>query len=84
MEELFETIMKIYWAQLNALEVYINKIPDTEEVLLEEMNELLLDVQASMEHDIGVFTKAINEDSENLNRIQDKLKINDIYEKLNK
>ena len=84
MEELFETIMKIYWAQLNALEVYINKIPDTEEVLLEEMNELLLDVQASMEHDIGVFTKAINEDSENLNSIQDKLKINDIYEKLNK
>ena len=84
MGELFETIMKVYWAQLNALEVYINKIPDTEVSLLEEMNELVLEVQASLEHDIGVFTKAINEDSENIHGIQDKLKINDIYEKLNK
>ena len=84
MGELFETIMKVYWAQLNALEVYINKIPDTEVALLEEMNELVLEVQASLEHDIGVFTKAINEDSENIHGIQDKLKINDIYEKLNK
>lgn len=84
MEELFEIIMKMYWEQLNALEIYINKIPDTEETLLEEMNELLLDVQASMEHDIGIFTKAINSDSENLHSIQDKLKISDIYEKLNK
>lgn len=76
--------MKVYWAQLDALEVYINKIPDTEVVLLKEMNELVLEAQASLEHDIGIFSKAINEDSEDINSIQDKLKINDIYEKLNK
>ena len=84
LEELFETIMKVYWAELNTLEVYINKIPDTEEALLDEMNELMSEVQASLEHDIGIFTKAINEDSVSLRNIQDKLKVNDIYEKLNK
>ncbi len=84
MEELFEIIMKMYWEQLNTLEIYINKIPDTEEALLGEMNELLLDIKASMEHDIGIFTKAINSDAEDLHGIQDKLRINDIYSKLNK
>ena len=84
MKELFEIIIRMYWEQLNTLKTYVNKIPDTEEVLLEEMNELLLDIQTSMEHDIGIFTKAINSDSEDLHSIQDKLRISNIYEKLNK
>ncbi|MBN2087398.1 hypothetical protein JW758_03555 [Candidatus Peregrinibacteria bacterium] len=84
LEELFETVMKVYWEQLKTIEVYINKIPNSEEALLDEMNNLLLEVQTSMEHDIGIFSKAINQDAENIHSIQDKLKVNDIYDKLKK
>lgn len=83
-EELFETVMKVYWAELNALEYYMHRIPSTETKLLEEMTTLVEDVKTSLEHDIGVFSKAINDDSEGLQSFHDKLKVNDIYEKLNK
>lgn len=84
MEEIFETVMKMYWVQINALETFIKKIPETDEVLIKEMNQLMDEVQVALEHDIGIFTKAVNADAESLHGIQDQLKIHDIYSKLNK
>ena len=81
-EELFKIIMKLYWTYLSSLEEYIKSIPETEKDILNELYQHMQDVQGALEHDISVFDKAIQSDLEDLNQLQDKLKIDLIYQKL--
>lgn len=81
-EELFKMIMNLYWTYLNMLEDYIKKIPETETDVLNELLAHMNEVQNALEHDIGVFQKAIDSDSEDLQKVQDQLKIDVIQKKL--
>ena len=83
-EELFKTIMNLYWTYLEGLEKYIQNVPETETKLLNYLDQHMQEVQEALEHDIEVFDKAIQSDSEDLHQIQDKLKVDTIYQKLNK
>jgi hypothetical protein len=83
-EELFKLIMKLYWTYLDALECYIRQIPDTETAVLNDLIEHMEEVQGALEHDISIFQKAINNDTEDLHKIHDQLKIDTIYKKLKK
>lgn len=83
-EELFKTIMNLYWTYLEGLEKYIQNIPETEAELLNDLNQHMQEVQDSLEHDIAVFDEAIHSDVEDLHKLQDKLKVDTIYQKLNK
>ena len=83
-EELFKLIMNLYWTYITSLEEYIQSIPASETATFNEFTEHMLEVQAALEHDIGIFQKAINSDLEDLHQTTDQLKINDIYDKLQK
>ena len=83
-EELFKTIMNLYWTYLEGLEKYIQNIPETESELLNGLNQHMQEVQSALEHDIAVFDEAIHSDVEDLHKLQDKLKVDTIYQKLNK
>ena len=81
-EELFKMIMNLYWTYLNALESYIQQIPETETDILNELILHMDEVQTALEHDVGIFQKAVNSDMEDLQTIQDQLKIDTIQKKL--
>ena len=81
-EELFRTIMNLYWTYLEGLEKYIQNIPETEAELLSNLNQHMQEVQGALEHDIAVFDEAISGDVEDLHKLQDKLKVDTIYQKL--
>jgi hypothetical protein len=82
-EELFNLVMTLYRTYLDALERYMQQIPDTETVVLNDLVEHMQEVQGSLEHDISVFQRAINNDTEDLHKVHDQLKIDTIYKKLN-
>jgi hypothetical protein len=81
-EELFTLIMNLYWTYLNALEAFAERIPETETAVLNELLDHMEEVQGALEHDISVFQKAIDSDSEDLQNITDQLKIDIIQKKL--
>jgi hypothetical protein len=81
-EELFKLVMNLYWTYLNALETLSKRIPETETAVLSELVGHMKEVQKALEHDISVFRKAIDSDSEDLQTIQDQLKIDVIQKKL--
>jgi len=81
-EELYKIVMNLYWTYLNTLETYVQNIPETETGILNELNKEMQEVQSALEHDIGVFEKAIQSDTEGLHQLKDKLKIDSIYENL--
>ncbi|MBU0577768.1 hypothetical protein KJ742_00840 [Patescibacteria group bacterium] len=83
-EELFKITMRLYWDYINALEELSKRVPDSHIGLLETLNTHMQDVQEALQHDIGVFDKAINEDLEEVNKIRENLKIQEIYNTLNK
>ena len=82
-EELFNLVMQLYQTYLDALENHMQQIPDTETAVLNDLVEHMQEVQGSLEHDISVFQKAINSDTEDLHKVHDQLKIDTIYKKLN-
>lgn len=81
-EELFKTIMNLYWTYLEGLEKYIQNVPEIEAKLLNDLNQHMKEVQSALEHDIAVFDEAIHSDVEDLHKLQDKLKIDTIYQKI--
>ena len=81
-EDLFKTIMSLYWTYLEGLEKYIQNVPETEAKLLSDLNQHMQEVQDALEHDIAVFDEAIHSDVEDLHKLQDKLKVDTIYQKL--
>ena len=82
-KDLFNLVMQLYQTYLDALERYMQKIPDTETAVLSDLVEHMQEVQSSLEHDISIFQKAINSDTEDLHKTHDQLKIDTIYKKLN-
>jgi hypothetical protein len=82
LEELFRLVMKMYWDYLGVLDKYIQQTPGTETALLKEITEHVNEVQAALDHDIGIFQKAIDSDTEDLHGTRDQLQISAIYQKL--
>ncbi len=83
-EELYKIVMNLYWTYLENLEKYIEAIPDSEIEILNDLNQHMQEVQSALEHDIGVFEKAVHEDLESIQVVKDRLKIDSIYKKLQK
>ena len=83
-ETLFKDVMSLYWEYLSFLEDLVKRIPETEKDTLLEIQEHVLEVQGAMDHDINIFEKVANEDGEGINKFQDDLKIQDIYNNLKK
>lgn len=81
-EQLFKTIMKLYWSYITNLESYIKNIPETDTEKLNLLNEHMEEVQGALEHDISIFEKAIGDDLEDIHAVQDQLKIAQIYKTL--
>lgn len=81
-EELYKVVMNLYWSYLNTLEIYVQNTPETETMILSELNKEIQEVQSALNHDIAVFQKAIESDTEGLQGLKDKLKIDSIYENL--
>jgi len=78
-EDLFKGVMGLYWTYLDTLNAYAEQIPETDIETMQKLKEHTQEVLEAINHDIDVFSKAINEDTENIHGLQDKLKINDIY-----
>jgi phosphate uptake regulator len=79
LEELFKSVMNLYWTYLSSLEEMVSKIPESDTEKLNEIHEHVRDVLDAMEYDVNLFTKAVDSDTEQIKNIQDQLKINDIY-----
>ena len=81
--ELFKAVMNLYSEILDTLELYIKNTPESEFQKLKELNQLIDEVTDALEHDISVFSDALNSDKEDFVKMQDKLQIESIYKKLN-
>ncbi len=84
MEVLYKTTMELYEEYFKMLEVAIEKTPTTDVARLTELNDLVQEGQEALQHDMAIFDKAVATDIESLANMQDKLKIEDIYKKLQK
>lgn len=84
MEVLYKTTMELYENYFTMLEVAIEKTPNSEVDRLNELHALAKEGEEALQADIAVFEKAIAMDTESLAGIQDKLKIESIYKKLQK
>ena len=82
--ELCKTIMRLYWAYLENLEKVIKSVPEDQTDVLNDLLKHMNEVQVSLEHDIGIFEKALQEDLDNVQEFEDSLKINSIYNFLKK
>lgn len=81
-EELFDLVISLYTKYLDALEVYLDALPEAEVARIREVHEDIKEAQAALEHDLAVFDQAVQEDLEDLNQFQEKLKIQEIYKQL--
>lgn len=84
MEVLYKTTMELYESYFKMLEAAIQKTPEAEVGRLTELYELTQEGKEAMEADMAVFDKAMASDSESLVNMQDELKIESIYKKLQK
>lgn len=84
MEVLFKTTMELYENFFKMLEAAIQNTPETETAKLAELNALAEEAKEGLEADMAYFEKTINMDTEEIVSSQDKLKIEDIYKKLQK
>ncbi len=83
-ENLYKDVMGLYWAYINFLEALAKRTPDEEVDTLMEIHEHIKEIQSAMQHDMGVFEKAMDSDMEEGSKVQEDLKIQDIYKKLKK
>jgi len=83
LEELYKSVMGLYWTYLSSLEEMVSKIPESDTEKLHEIHEHVRDVLAAMDHDVNIFKQTVDSDMEQIKNIQDQLKINDIYKFLN-
>ena len=84
MEVLYKTTMELYESYFKLLEAAIQKTPESEEGRLIELNALAKEAAEALQADMAVFDKAVSTDAESLANMQDKLKIESIYKKLQK
>ncbi len=83
-EVLYKTTIELYEAYFTMLEVAIAKTPLSEVERLSELNALAKEGEEAFQADMAVFEKAVTTDTESFANMQDKLKIEDIYKKLQK
>lgn len=83
-DQMFQTVMKFYWAYLDELEGFIKQVPDDNQEIIASLHQQVEDIHEAIIHDMGIFEKAVEQDTEDLGKIQDQLKINNIYDQLNK
>lgn len=81
-EALYKATMELYESFFMMLEAAINRISDSEVDKLVQLNALAKEAEEYLQADIAVFDKAISGDHEALNKLNEALKINSIYEKL--
>jgi len=84
MEVLYKTTMELYKNFFKMLEAVIEKTPESEIEKLKELNALAEEAKEGLEADLALFDKTLSMDTEALANMQDKLKIEDIYNKLQK
>lgn len=81
-EELFESVMKLYWAYLDQLEHFLHQASEDDHPTISALQEQIDEVQEAILHDVNLFEKAIQQDLEAAHHFQDELKINELYKKL--
>jgi len=84
MEVVYKATMELYEGYFTALKAAIDNTPNEEVDKLNELNALALEAEEALEHDLGIFEKALAMDAEELAGVQDELKIQSIYNKLQK
>jgi len=84
MEVLYKTTMELYENFFKMLEVAIKNTPESEVEKLKEFNALAEEAKQGLESDLAVFDKTLAMDTESIAGMDDKLKIEDIYKKLQK
>ena len=84
MEELYKATMQLYENYFRMLEAAIEQTPETEEEKLVQLNALAEEANTALEADMATFDKALAMDAESLTSMQEQLKIEDIYKKLQK
>ena len=84
LEMIFKATMELYENYFKALEAAIQITPNSEVGKLTELNALAKEGQEALEADLAIFDKAVSTDAEGLVEVQDKLKMQSIYNKLKK
>ena len=82
-EELYKTVMNLYWTFLSKAEEIVQQIPESETETLQQINTAVQEVLSAMEHDINLFEGAVAKDQEEVKRIKENLEIQNIHKKLN-
>jgi len=80
--ELYELVVHLYLEYIDNLERFVDTIPDSETAILNDFAIHAQDVQAALEHDLGIFEKAVAKDKEDLQKMREELKIKSLYSML--
>jgi len=81
-EALYKATMELYQSFFQMLEAAINRTPDTDIEKLSQLNALAKEAQEALQADIALFDNALASDHEALNKLNEELKIQSIYEQL--
>lgn len=84
MEVLYKATIELYQSYFEALEAAINKTPASDTEKLAELHVLAEEGKQALEDDMALFEKTLSMDAEAINSMQDELKIQSIYKKLQK
>lgn len=77
---LYKASMELYEAYFKALEEAVEANTDLERA--HQLDQLAQEAEAALEHDLGIFEKAVSLDEEGLNNMQDELKIATLHKQL--
>lgn len=84
MQVIYKATIELYESYFDMLEVAIQKTPTSEVDKLNELHDLAKEGEEALQDDLAVFDKVISMDAESLEGMQDELKIQSIYKKLQK
>jgi hypothetical protein len=82
MQMVFKATMELYEGYFQALEAALNATPDSDMQRVTKLRDLVQEAEEALEHDLGIFEKAVSLDAEGLNNMQDELKIASIHKQL--
>lgn len=78
----YKATMELYENYFQTLEAAIKATPDSDVEKLKALNALVQEAEEALEADLAVFEKVVSTDMEGLMKMQDELKIQSIYKKL--
>jgi hypothetical protein len=79
----YKATMELYENYFQTLDAALKATPDSEIERLQKLNALVQEANDALQHDLAIFDKAISSDAEAIMSMQDELKIQSIYNKLN-